>query len=98
MSSTREALVAAATDLVDAGGDQAVTLREVGKRAGVSHNAPYKHFRDKCLILTRVKSTRVSRRIHMHSPMIDREEAVAHFRALIDPVNPLCVLRLLGEA
>lgn len=25
----------------------AVTLREVGRRAGVSHNAPYKHFADK---------------------------------------------------
>jgi len=30
--------------------------------------------------------------------MIDREEAVTHFRALIDPVTPLRVLRLLGEA
>jgi hypothetical protein len=30
--------------------------------------------------------------------MIDREEAVARFRALIDPVTPLRVLRLLGEA
>jgi hypothetical protein len=30
--------------------------------------------------------------------MIDREEAVAHFRALIDPVTPLRVLRLLGTA
>jgi hypothetical protein len=30
--------------------------------------------------------------------MIDREEAVAHFRALIDPVTPLRVLRLLGGA
>jgi hypothetical protein len=30
--------------------------------------------------------------------MIDREEAVTHFRALIDPVTPLRVLRLLGGA
>jgi hypothetical protein len=34
----------------------------------------------------------------MSSPMIDREEAVAHFRALIDPATSLRVLRLVGEA
>lgn len=28
-------------------GPQAFTLREVARRAGVSHNAPYRHFRDK---------------------------------------------------
>jgi Bacterial regulatory proteins, tetR family len=39
---TRDALVAAAAQLLDAGGPEAVTLREVGHRAGVSHNAPYK--------------------------------------------------------
>ncbi|WP_405057453.1 TetR/AcrR family transcriptional regulator [Kribbella sp. NBC_01505] len=47
MSSTRESLITAATELLDAGGAGNVTLREVGHRAGVSHNAPYKHFTDK---------------------------------------------------
>ena len=28
-------------------GPQAFTIREVARRAGVSHNAPYRHFRDK---------------------------------------------------
>lgn len=28
-------------------GPQAFTLRELARRAGVSHNAPYRHFRDK---------------------------------------------------
>jgi AcrR family transcriptional regulator len=44
---TRDALVEAATALLEEGGVAAVTLREVGRRAGVSHNAPYKHFADK---------------------------------------------------
>jgi AcrR family transcriptional regulator len=47
VDSTRDRLVDAATELLDAGGPAAVTLREVGRRAGVSHNAPYKHFADK---------------------------------------------------
>jgi AcrR family transcriptional regulator len=46
-SGTRDALVDAATALLEEGGVAAVTLREVGRRAGVSHNAPYKHFADK---------------------------------------------------
>ncbi len=52
--STREGLIAAATDLLDAGGVDGVTLREVGRRAGVSHNAPYKHFTDKEALLAAI--------------------------------------------
>jgi AcrR family transcriptional regulator len=45
--STRDRLIEAATRLLDEGGPAAVTLREVGRLAGVSHNAPYKHFAGK---------------------------------------------------
>lgn len=41
---TRERLIAAAKQLLDEGGPEAVTLREVGRRALVSHNAAYRHF------------------------------------------------------
>jgi AcrR family transcriptional regulator len=51
---TRRALLDAAADLLDAGGPEAVTLREVGARAGVSRNAPYRHFADKEALLTAV--------------------------------------------
>ena len=44
---TNERLIDAAVELLDRGGPPAVTLREVGKLAGVSHNAPYRHFADK---------------------------------------------------
>lgn len=44
---TRERLIEVAAELVDEGGPAAVTLREVGARAGVSHNTPYRHFADK---------------------------------------------------
>lgn len=42
-----EALVRAATALVDERGSSAVSLREVARQAGVSHNAPYHHFQDR---------------------------------------------------
>lgn len=41
---TAERLVAAAAELLDHGGQAAVTLRAVATATGVSHNAPYKHF------------------------------------------------------
>jgi len=49
---TRGALLDAAGSLLDAGGPEAVTLREVGARAGVSRSAPYRHFADKEHLLT----------------------------------------------
>lgn len=54
MSKVRDAIVEAAADLLDRSGRDGVTLRGVGLRAGVSHNAPYKHFRDKEALLAAV--------------------------------------------
>ncbi len=51
---TAERLIAAASDLLDAGGEEAVTLRAVGHAVGVSHNAPYKHFTDRTGLLAAV--------------------------------------------
>jgi AcrR family transcriptional regulator len=58
---TRDALIDAATRLLDQGGPQAVTLREVGRRAGVSHNAPYKHFASKQALLAAVAARELER-------------------------------------
>ena len=59
---TRDALLDAAEELLDAGGVEAVTLREVGHRAGVSHNAPYKHFAGKEVLLAAVAARELRRR------------------------------------
>ncbi|MBP2334872.1 AcrR family transcriptional regulator [Saccharothrix coeruleofusca] len=53
-AATRRALVRAATELLDEGGPGAVTLREVGARAGVSRGAPYGHFENKEHLLTQL--------------------------------------------
>lgn len=52
--STKEQLVSAAAKLLDSGGQAAVTLRAVAERVGVSHNAPYWHFRDRSALLAAV--------------------------------------------
>ncbi len=57
----RDSLIAAAAELLDRGGPAAVTLREVGHAAGVSHNAPYKHFADKDALLAAVASRELDR-------------------------------------
>jgi AcrR family transcriptional regulator len=49
---TRRALLDAAAALLDTGGPDAVTLREVGARTGVSRSAPYRHFANKETLLT----------------------------------------------
>ena len=52
--STREKLVTEAALLLDAGGDTAVTLRAVAHAVGVSHNAPYRHFKDRSALLAAI--------------------------------------------
>lgn len=54
MKPTQERLIDAATILLDSGGAERVTLREVGRLAGVSHNAPYRHFTDKRALLAAI--------------------------------------------
>ena len=50
----REALVAAALDILDEGGAGALSLREAARRAGVSAMAPYRHFADREALLAGV--------------------------------------------
>jgi AcrR family transcriptional regulator len=47
----RRALLDASLALVDEAGIGALSLREVARKAGVSHNAPYHHFPDKSSLL-----------------------------------------------
>lgn len=60
-AATRRALLDAAADLLDGGGPDAVTLRAVGARAGVTRGAPYRHFLDKDSLLTTVAAEALDR-------------------------------------
>jgi AcrR family transcriptional regulator len=50
----REALIAAGVELAEAGGPDAVVLREAARTVGVSHNAAYRHFADREALLAAV--------------------------------------------
>lgn len=50
----RRALVATAVEMIDETGPATLSLREVARRAGVSHAAPTHHFGDKAGLLTAV--------------------------------------------
>jgi len=50
----RAALVRAAGEAVEAGGPQAVSLRDLAKTLGVSTAAPYRHFADRRALLAEV--------------------------------------------
>lgn len=47
----RAALLDAAGRLLESEGPAALSLREAARRTGVSHNAPYRHFRDRDALL-----------------------------------------------
>ena len=67
-NNTRAVLLSSATTLLDNGGAEAVTLREVGRMSGVSHMAPYKHFADKEALLAAVATQELER---MHALIDD---------------------------
>lgn len=50
----RNALITAAIELLREKGANVISLREVAKKTGVSHAAPYRHFRDKTALLTAI--------------------------------------------
>src|ERR1700678_1599728 len=64
----RQALIAAARELLTKNENDGFSLREVAAHAGVSHNAPYNHFADKQDLLIAVAAAGFERlRDHMRT-------------------------------
>jgi len=80
---TRQRLIEAATQLLDEGGPAAVTLREVGRLAGVSHNAPYKHFADKEDLLAAVAAGQLGRQRRRRTGATATEDGIERLRTLM---------------
>ncbi len=70
----RTALLDAALEIITEDGAKALTIREVARRAGVSHTAPYRHFADKDELIVAV----VEQGFGLMQETIDRSKADAN--------------------
>lgn len=89
-AATRRALLDDAARLLDSGGPAAVTLREVGARAGLSRGAPYRHFADKESLLTAVAAEsweRIGDQMHALQTDSRRSPADKLRAALVDVIT-----------
>jgi AcrR family transcriptional regulator len=84
----RPVLVETAVELARSTGPDGVVLREVARRAGVSHNAAYRHFSDRAALLAEVADCAMAQ---LETAMRERADAVAE----TDPV--VRAVRRLGE-
>ncbi|WP_144721459.1 TetR/AcrR family transcriptional regulator [Agrococcus jejuensis] len=77
------ALEAAADSLLAERGAASLSLREVARRAGVSHNAPYHHFADRHALLQRLGVRHMTRLVEAQRAAGEREtDARAAFVAM----------------
>ncbi len=79
----RQALITAALSLLTEEQDWGFSLREVARRAGVSHNAPYNHFRSKQELLAAVAAAGFDGlRAQMQEAAAQAETPAAALRAI----------------
>lgn len=83
----RRALIAAAVELVEQEGLEAVSVREVARRVGVSPGAPFRHFKSRTALLTAVAEEAQERLL----------TAVAEARRHEQVDDPLEAFRAIGE-
>jgi AcrR family transcriptional regulator len=80
----RAALIEGGLELIERKGVDALTLREIGKRLGVSRTAPYRHFKDKAALLSAISEAGFIK----FSAIVDaaRKEAGKGFAAQMDAI------------
>src|SRR5687767_15921657 len=100
----RRAMVQAALEILRETQSLELSLRELARRAGVSHNAPYKHFADKRELLAAVSAAgfemlakRMARAIAGRGNA--REQLFAMLRAYVDHGvdNPALYRLMFGD-
>jgi AcrR family transcriptional regulator len=88
----RPVMIATAVDLARETGPAGVVLREVARRAGVSHNAAYRHFADREELLAEVAGVAMDR---LEAAMRDR---IAEVDETDPPRAAVAQLREIGRA
>jgi AcrR family transcriptional regulator len=76
----RSAVLDSAARMVEREGVEGLSVREAARRAGVSHNAPYRHFRDRDALLTALAADGVARLLKELGGASGRELAEAYVR------------------
>ena len=84
----RQAVIEATLALVQEGGFENVSLREVARRAGVSTGAPFRHFPNKTALMTAVAEDAMQ---------FFRSEIVTEMKKLTEP-TPIMRFRAVGIA
>lgn len=85
----RSALVEVATEMIAAEGVDALTLRGLSRRVGVSRTAPYRHFADKSALLAAV-AEQGFQRLHQRLQAVAKQTAAKE--------QPLDVFQKMGGA
>lgn len=79
----RRTLLDASLDLIATEGLESFSMREVARRAGVSHQAPYHHFQDREAILAELVAEGFTRlRVDMASALRKGDDASARLTAI----------------
>lgn len=86
--SLEQALIAATVALIEEQGLQAVSVREVARRAGVSSGAPFRHFASKTALMTAVAEQAMQRLTLAIQTRVDA----------LRGASPLTTLREMGHA
>jgi AcrR family transcriptional regulator len=97
----REALVGAAVDVVREGGPEALSLRELARRVGVSHAAAYRHFADREALVDAVAERAMHALvacIHERLATVDERDAVTRARRRLQQIGVGYVDFALAEA
>ena len=82
----RPALLRAAAKILEKEGREAISLRDLARRAGVSHAAPYRHFADRQALLAALAEDGFALLAAELQGKAWREQAVAYLRfALANP-------------
>src|SRR5258706_6042474 len=80
----RAALLRSAADLLEDQGPGGVLLREVARREGVSHNAPYRHFPDRDALLVALATEGFAILAERLKASAGKEDAVAYVRFALE--------------
>ena len=80
----RTAVLRSAAKLLEKEGLAALSLREVARRAGVSHNAPYRHFPDRDALLAALAAEGFERLAEALQANAGRDMGAAYVRFALD--------------